>query len=233
MFFGRMTFGSSSRKQSTQTDFEKEALPHLNALYSAAYYMTRNERDAEDLVQETFLKAFRHFDKYEIGTNCKAWLFRILTNTFLNKNRRSVREMSFLDEVEVGDSADAVATRESSAHMLDPEASFVSRMMSDTVREALESVPPDFRMAVILADLQDFSYKEIAEVMDCPVGTVMSRIYRGRRILQKKLLDYAIQSGVVSPPPASETSTTTSKDTQAPTSLDAWRERKAAGGRGA
>lgn len=233
MFFGRMSFGSRGRKQDAQSDFDREALPHLDALYSAAYYMTRNERDAEDLVQETFLKAFRHFDKYEVGTNCKAWLFRILTNTFLNKNRRSVREMSFIDEVEVGDQADAVTTRDASAHMLDPEASFVSRMMSDTVREALESVPPDFRMAVILADLQDFSYKEIAEVMDCPVGTVMSRIYRGRRLLQKKLLDYAIQTGVVSPQMANPQSASSQDDSQSPTSLDAWRARKAAGGKGA
>lgn len=230
MFFGRMSFGGGRRK--AQSQFEQEALPHMDALFSAAYYMTRNEKDAEDLVQETFLKAFRHFDKYEPGTNCKAWLFRILTNTFLNKNRRSVRELSFIDEVEVGDQADAVATRDASAHLLDPEASFVSRMMSSTVREALESVPPDFRMAVILADLQDFSYKEIAEVMDCPVGTVMSRIYRGRRLLQKKLLDYAIQSGVIAPPEA-EGPAEEAQESEAPTSLLAYRARRAAGSRGA
>ena len=231
MFFGRMSFGTGHRK--AQSQFEQEALPHMDALYSAAYYMTRNEKDAEDLVQETFLKAFRHFDKYQIGTNCKAWLFRILTNTFLNKNRRSVRELSFLDDVEVGDHTDSVGTRDASAHLLDPEASFVSRMMSDTVREALESVPPDFRMAVILADLQDFSYKEIAEVMDCPVGTVMSRIYRGRRLLQKKLLDYAIQSGVVSPEAVEAAGGAREEAPAPPTSLDDYRARKVAGSRGA
>jgi RNA polymerase sigma-70 factor (ECF subfamily) len=222
-----MSLGLGSRRKAARTQFEKEALPHLDALYSAACYMTRHERDAEDLVQETFLKAFRHFDKYQPGTNCKAWLFRILTNTFLNKNRRSVREMSFLDEVDVGDT-DGMSPREATAHLLDPEAGFMSRVVSDTVREALESLPPDFRMAVILADLQDFSYKEIAEVMDCPVGTVMSRIYRGRRLLQKKLLGYAVATGIVTAPPEGDATTLPE-----PTSIEAWRERKAAGGKGA
>lgn len=222
-----MGLGSRSQR-AARTQFEMEALPHLDTLYSAACYLTRNDRDAEDLVQETFLKAFRHFDKYEANTNCKAWLFRILTNTFLNKNRRSVREMSFLDEVEVTET-EGVTHRESSAHLLDPEAGFISRMFSDTVREALDKLPPDFRMAVILADLQDFSYKEIADVMDCPVGTVMSRIYRGRRLLQKQLLDYAVETGIVAAAPEPKDDEAES----APTSLEAYRAKKAAGQKGA
>lgn len=187
--FGKFRVGKA------RTRFEEEAMVHMDAIYGSALYLTRNERDAEDLTQETFLKAFRHFDKYEQGTNCRAWLFRIMTNTFLNKTRRPVREMSFLEEVDTHD-RDTGAS-EHSAHLLDPEAGFLSRMFGDQVKQALESLPPDFRTAVVLADLQDFSYKEIADIMDCPVGTVMSRIFRGRRLLQKQLFDYAQQQGVI------------------------------------
>lgn len=194
---GTMGLIRSGKKGGTsRSQFEAEALVHMDSIYSSALYMTKNERDAEDLTQDTFLKAFRNFHQYKPGTNCRAWLFRIMVNTFLNKNRRKTREMSFLDEVEVNDPNASMVT-EGSAHLLDPEAGYLHQLFSDTVKSALEGIPADFRTAVVLADLQDFSYKEIADIMDCPVGTVMSRIFRGRRLLQKRLRDYAVDQGIV------------------------------------
>jgi RNA polymerase sigma-70 factor (ECF subfamily) len=157
------------------TDFEREALVHMDALYRSALYMTRSSEQAEDLVQETYLKAFRAFDRYKRGTNCRAWLFRILTNTFLNTKRRKIRDVAFLDEVDT-DQATASPMQPGGAHRFNPEKALEFSDLSGTVKEALASVPADFRTAVVLADMQDFSYKEIAEIMECPVGTVMSRI---------------------------------------------------------
>jgi RNA polymerase sigma-70 factor (ECF subfamily) len=220
---GLISWKSKSRK--AKTEFEREALVHMDAIYSSALYMTRNERDAEDLTQETFYKAFRNFHQFQVGTNCKAWLFRIMVNTFLNKSRRGVREMTFLDDIEIAD-ADATILSEQSAHLLSPEAGYLATMFSETVRTALESVPADFRTAVVLADLQDFSYKDIAEIMDCPVGTVMSRIFRGRRLLQKKLQDYAVQQGIVAAPAESDSAA----DEERPTSLEEFRRKKSVAG---
>lgn len=182
----------------SRADFEREAVPHLSALYSAALRLTRNERDAEDLVQDAMLRAYRFFDTFEAGTNCKAWLFRILTNVFCNRYRERERERVILDEAESSDAnvqqftAGAEATR-------DVESALLGRIVSEDVERALAQVPQDFRLAVILADLEDFSYKEIAEIMECPAGTVMSRLYRGRKILQKLLYDYAVEQGIVDP----------------------------------
>lgn len=186
------------RTKPSRADFEREAVPHLSALYSAALRLTRNERDAEDLVQDAMLRAYRFFDTFEAGTNCKAWLFRILTNVFCNRYRERERERVILDEAESSDAnmqqftAGAEATR-------DVETSLLGRIVSEDVERALAQVPQDFRLAVILADLEDFSYKEIAEIMECPAGTVMSRLYRGRKILQKLLYDYAVEQGIVDP----------------------------------
>lgn len=188
----------SKRKR---TVFQEEALQHLDALYHYARHLTRGERDAEDLVQDTLVKAFRFFHRYEPGTNCKAWLFRIMTNTFLKKNRRNVREFSFIENVDVGDSQDGLTIDERSHVYRDPETETMSHVVDARVTEALAELPADFRTVVLLADLQDFSYKEIAEVMDCPVGTVMSRLYRARQALQKKLLAYAMEEGYVTAPP--------------------------------
>lgn len=211
-----------TQKPGVKTRFETEALVHMDSIYNSALYMTKNERDAEDLTQETFLKAFRHFEQYQAGTNCRAWLFRIMVNTFLNKNRRSVRELSFLDEVDTSESH-VGAVKEGSFHLLDPEQGYLHQMFSDTVKDAIESLPPDFRTAVVLADLQDFSYKEIAEIMECPVGTVMSRIFRGRRMLRDRLRGYAAERGIVSE------ATEAAEDV---VSMSAFRQRRAAGGAG-
>jgi RNA polymerase sigma-70 factor (ECF subfamily) len=179
-----------TQKRDERREFEELALPHLDSLYGTALRLTHNEKDAEDLVQDTILRAFRFFHRFERGTNVKAWLFKILTNTFANKYRKRQRERTILDEVQT-------QAEIHEAGLPDPEAALAARLVSDQVKEALESVPEEFRLAVILADLEDFSYREIAEIVDCPIGTVMSRIYRGRRILQRKLLAYAREAGVV------------------------------------
>ena len=183
---------------STRKEFEELTLPHLDTLYSAALRLTKNERDAEDLVQDTFLRAYRFFDKFERGTNIKAWLFRILTNTFINRYRRSVKERSIIEGSEKEAVQERFVSRRASEYAANPEQYLLDRLLSDDVLRAIDELPIDFRLVVILADLQDFSYNEIAEIVGCPVGTVMSRLYRGRRLLQKKLKDYALESGVIS-----------------------------------
>ncbi len=185
-------------KRPSRADFEREALPHMPALYSAALRLTRNERDAEDLVQDAVLRAYRFFDTFEAGTNCKAWLFRILTNVFCNRYREREREREILNEAESSD-ANVQQFTAGAAATQDVEAALLGRLVSEDVERALREVPQDFRLAVILADLEDFSYKEIAEIMECPAGTVMSRLYRGRKILQRLLYDYAVDQGVIDP----------------------------------
>jgi RNA polymerase sigma-70 factor (ECF subfamily) len=184
------------QRRASRTDFEKEAMPHLSALYGAALRLCRNEGDAEDLVQETMLRAYRFFDTFEAGTNCKAWLFRILSNVFRNRYREREREQEILDQAE---SSEANLGQFLASPPADTESALLGRMVSVDVEKALASVPADFRLAVVLADLEDFSYKEIAEIMDCPAGTVMSRLFRGRKILQRLLYRYALEQGIVKP----------------------------------
>jgi RNA polymerase sigma-70 factor (ECF subfamily) len=184
----------------TRAEFEELALKHLDPLYAAALRVTRNERDAEDLVQDTFLRAYRFFDKFERGTNMKAWLFRILTNTFINRYRRSVKERNIVEGPEREAVHERFVSREAAEYAADPEQHFFDGLLSDDVLRAVDSLPIDFRLAVILADLQDFSYKEIADILDVPVGTVMSRLHRGRRLLQKALAGYAVLAGVLPDP---------------------------------
>src|SRR5215471_5496913 len=173
--------------------FAELAMPYMSALYAAALRMTRNPSDAEDLVQETYLRAYRGFEGFQEGTNLKAWLYRILTNTFINTYRAKKRrpEQTELDDVEdfylyrrLGGLEAADANRSTESEVLES-------IPDDEVKAALESIPEQFRMAVILADVEGFSYKEIADILDVPIGTVMSRIHRGRRALQKELWDYA------------------------------------------
>ena len=184
------------KRKPSRESFEREVLPHMAALYGAAMRLTHNPGDAEDLVQDALLRAYRFFDTFESGTNCKAWLFRILTNVFRNKYREREREKEILHEAE---SSTANVGRFTTAPVESTENALLGRMVSREVEEALASVPAEFRLPVILADLEDFSYKEIAEIMDCPAGTVMSRLYRGRKLLQKQLLEYAVAQGIVSP----------------------------------
>jgi RNA polymerase sigma-70 factor (ECF subfamily) len=183
-----------------RTEFEALTLEHMDALYGAALRLTRSARDAEDLVQDTYLKAFRFFDSFEKGTNIKAWLFKIQTNTFINKYRRKVKEREVAEAPPEDIALDRFVSSEQYRALKDPETDFFARLLSDEVIEALDQVPVDFRMVVILADIQGFSYKEIAEIVGCPVGTVMSRLFRGRRVLQKALYEYAVAEGILQPP---------------------------------
>jgi RNA polymerase sigma-70 factor (ECF subfamily) len=188
------------RTEYTRGEFEQLALKHVDPLFSAALRLTKNDRDAEDLVQDTFLRAYRFFDKFERGTNIKAWLFKILTNTFINRYRRTVKERTIVEGSERDAVHERFVSREAAEFASNPEQFFFDRLLSDDVLHAVDSLPIDFRLVVILADLQEFSYKEIADVLDVPVGTVMSRLFRGRRLLQKALARYAVDSGVLPPP---------------------------------
>ncbi|MBI4817002.1 MAG: sigma-70 family RNA polymerase sigma factor [Deltaproteobacteria bacterium] len=213
-------FGFNRRpsKREMQTEFEQLALEHMDALYASALRLTRSPKDAEDLVQDTYLKAFRFFDSFEPGTNMKAWLFKIQTNTFINKYRRRVKEREVADTPAEDVMLDRFVSSEHVRALRDPEMDFFSKLLSDEVVEALDQVPVDFRMVVILADIQDFSYKEIAEIIGCPVGTVMSRLFRGRRILQKHLYEYAQREGIIS----------AVSDAEEPIDLEEFRRRKKA-----
>ena len=162
-------------------------MPHLQALYGVALRMTKSEGDAEDLVQDAILRAYRFWDGFEAGSNCRAWLMRILTNVFRNRYREKAREQEILGEAEV---SSANVGQFVGAAPRDAESALFGRMLSRDVEKALETLPPEFRLPVILADLEDLSYKEIADIMECPAGTVMSRLYRGRKMLQKQLSDY-------------------------------------------
>jgi RNA polymerase sigma-70 factor (ECF subfamily) len=203
------------KTDSTRQEFERLAMKHVDSLYASALRFTKNERDAEDLVQDAFLRAFRFFDRFERGTNIKAWLFKILTNTFINRYRRTMKERSIVEGGDRSAVHDHFVSREASESAANPEQSFFDRLLSGDVLRAVDSLPIDFRMVVILADLQEFSYKEIADILDVPVGTVMSRLYRGRRLLQKALATYAIAAGVIPAPADGE-----------PIDLEAFRRRR-------
>src|SRR2546423_286821 len=215
------------RRPPSKTDFEREVMPHLPALYGVALRMTKNQGDAEDLVQESVLRAYRFFDSFEAGTNCKAWLFRILTNTFCNRYREREREQEILGEVE---SSEANLGQFVGGAPRDAETALLGRMLSRDVERALTQVPSEFRLAGILADLEDFSYKEIAGIMECPAGTGMSRLYRGRKILQKLLRDYAVEQGILRNTDATADGARAEAPARpepgAPLDLDAYRRKK-------
>jgi RNA polymerase sigma-70 factor, ECF subfamily len=188
-----LAFWFRNRSGSSREVFDREVLPHLESLYATAMRLTRNDRDAEDLVQDTVLRAFHSFHRYEPGTTCRAWLFKILHNLFIDRYRRKVQERDLLEQLRGAELAEARPGE-------DYDEEFVGRLLSDDVRGALDSLPEEFRTVVVLCDLEEFSYREIADVVGCPVGTVMSRLHRGRRLLQAKLREYAIERGILKAP---------------------------------
>src|SRR5215207_4539559 len=183
-----------------QAAFAAEAMQYAPQLYSAALRMTRNAADAEDLVQETFLRGYRSYATFEAGTNLRAWLFRILTNTFINSYRAKQRRPQ---ETEFGELEDLYLYRriggiEQASRSAEDQ--LMDIFTDDEVKAALEELPENFRLPVLLADVQDFSYKEIAEILDIPIGTVMSRLHRGRKAMQKRLVDFAEARGLLRRP---------------------------------
>ena len=178
-------------------EFEEEALVHLDLLYNTAVQMTRNVADAQDLVQETFVKAYRFFDKFKRGTNCKAWLFKIMKNNFINTFRKRAKEPAKVDFEEV----EAILEAKPEPEPLPDSGPDIERafeeLVEDDVKEALDQLPFEFRMVTILSDVQGLSYQEIADIMECPIGTVRSRLSRARRFLQSKLYDFARKRGIV------------------------------------
>jgi RNA polymerase sigma-70 factor (ECF subfamily) len=190
-----MTF---SPKRPDATDgFQADVLSHLDALYGVACRLTRNPLEAEDLVQDSLLKAIRARRQYEPGTNLKAWLLKILTNTFINKFRRGGLERVVLDGPDADPLADGWVSAASMRALRDPESQALRPILAAEIERALEQLPEEFRLAVVLSDVEELSYKEIAQVMSCPVGTVMSRLHRGRRLLQKALYEHAALAGIV------------------------------------
>ncbi|MFS2240987.1 MULTISPECIES: sigma-70 family RNA polymerase sigma factor [unclassified Microbacterium] len=184
-------------------DFEEQAIPFMDQLYGAAMRMTRNPADAADLVQETFVKAYGAWSSFTQGTNLKAWLYRILTNTYINIYRKRQREpfQGTIDELEDWQLGGAEST--TASHGRSAEAEAIDRMPASVVKDALQEVPEDFRLAVYLADVEGFSYQEIADIMKTPIGTVMSRLHRGRRMLRELLADYAAERGIRAAEPRS------------------------------
>jgi RNA polymerase sigma-70 factor (ECF subfamily) len=175
------------------SEFEAEALPHMDVLYNFALRTTGNEDDARDLLQETYLKAYRFWDKYEKGTNIRAWLFRIMKNSYINRYRKETKEPDKVDYDDIENFYNSIRAEHTDPN--DLQAKLFDNMLSDEVAKALESIPEDFRTVVILCDIEGLTYEEIAEFVEVPIGTVRSRLHRGRKLLQAKLFDYARSQG--------------------------------------
>jgi RNA polymerase sigma-70 factor, ECF subfamily len=188
-------FGRNSRAKTEE--FETACMSHMDSLYAAALKMTRNQVEAEELVQDTFVRAFRFKKNFEWGTNLKAWLFRILTNTFINDYRHRKHEQRYMERASVEPLYDEVLNRHAAEYASNPENHVFTKFFKEDLDQALDEVPEDFRIAVVLSDIEGFSYKEIAEMLDKPIGTVMSRLHRGRKLLQRSLVDYAVEAGVI------------------------------------
>ncbi len=204
--------------------FEREALSHLGSLLAVATRLTRNVAEGEDLVQDALLKALRARGRFEPGTNMRAWLLRILTNTFINRYRRDGLERALVDSPDADPLADGWVGTTTLEAMRDPESQALRPVIAREITAALDALPDEFRVAVLLADVEELSYKEIAEVMGCPIGTVMSRLHRGRRLLKEQLVHHATALGIIGA--EGEGNPVTDQAPPAPVALAAYRQRK-------
>jgi len=193
------------RKDPQRVEFEAEALRHMDALYGTALRLTRSDADAQDLVQETFLRAYRFYDRFEPGTNLKAWLFKIQYNAFVNRYRRGSLERSIMETLTDEPSTDSVMSVATMRGLVDPVSAALRPLVASEIERALATLPEDYRAMILLADVQELSYKEIADVIGCPIGTVMSRLHRARRLMQKELADHAPADELPVQPAAAET----------------------------
>lgn len=222
---GPVTPTAQGPRGSGADPFMVEMLGHLDTLYGVAARMTKGSTEAEDLVQDTVVKAMRARDQFQAGTNLKAWLLRILTNTFINKYRRGGLERDLFDGPDADPLADGWIGSSTMRGMRDPESAALTPLLEAEVTRALDALPAEFRLAVVLSDIEELSYKEIADAMGCPIGTVMSRLHRGRKLLQKSLHDQAAAMGII---PDQEEVAAAKPAMAAPADLQAFRQRKRA-----
>ncbi len=217
MFFRKKKSNAATR------EFEQQVLGHADSLYRVALRMTKSPADAEDLVQDSLIKAVRAAHQFQVGTNLRAWLVRILTNTFINKYKRGVLERSVMDQQNPDPVSDGWTSVATLSAMKDPESHALRPILVDEIQDALAAIPEDFRLAVLLVDVQELSYREAAEALGCPIGTVMSRLHRGRRLLKDHLLHQAVAMGLVSEKSASAAASTeqSAKTEAAEASVDA------------
>lgn len=179
----------SRGKDPRRLEFETDALRHMDALYGTALRLTRSDADAQDLVQETFLRAYRFYDRFEPGSNMKAWLFKIQYNAFVNRYRRGSLERSIMETLTESPNADSVMSSATMRSLVDPVSEAVRPLVASEIERALATLPEEYRAMIMLADVEELSYKEIADVIGCPIGTVMSRLHRARRLMQAELAD--------------------------------------------
>jgi RNA polymerase sigma-70 factor (ECF subfamily) len=208
-----------------QEEFARLALEHLDSMYGAAMRLTRSPSDADDLVQDAFLKAYRFYDKFEPGTNLRAWLLRILTNTFINKYRRNVRERKVLDGEDAEPVGDGVMSRAAMRALTEPESDAMRAIVSQEIQKALDELSEEHRLMIVLADVEELSYKEIADIVGCPIGTVMSRLHRARKQMQGRLVEQAVEMGIVD---AARVMPDGDPRSDEPVSLDAYRRARGA-----
>ena len=197
---GWLLFFSQERKKELRAEFKRVAIPQLSHLYTSAFYLTKDRAEAEDLVQETYLRAFRFFDKFQPGTNCRAWLLSILRNLFINRYQQKKREAEKVDWEKIDHVYESIVEQGEKAERAErdnPETFLISQLMDEEVEEALKNLPEEYRTAIVLVDIEELSYEEATKVMDCAIGTVRSRVSRGRRMLQVALRDYALERGLI------------------------------------
>ncbi len=221
-----LSFLRRTPPKSSAATFEERTLESVDSLFSLAQRLTKNVADAEDLVQDTIVKAIRAKDQYEDGTNLKAWLCRILTNTFINRYRRGGLERSVLEGPDADPLTDGWISAASMRGLRDSENTMLAPLLRREIQAAIDGIPEEFRIAVLLCDVEELSYEEIAQVLGCPTGTVMSRIYRGRKLLQKALFKHAVEMGVIR---AEDRVGSPAKTNSAPVELAAYRAKKKTG----